>query len=171
MLRPGLTGSCNDMRTSWTTCLLLLALAACAGPQGQPVATTQPQPCVQEGEATWYRPQASDKPTADGEVRVAGELTAAHRSLPFGTHVRVTNLDTGRSVVVRINDRGPIAKGRIIDLSAAAAKALDMRQDGVAHVRLEIDHPAEATASPAGAPVQNAAATETACPLSRTTES
>ena len=159
------------MRTSWTTCLLLLALAACAGPQGQPVATTQPQPCVQEGEATWYRPQASDKPTADGEIRVAGELTAAHRSLPFGTHVRVTNLDTGRSVVVRINDRGPIAKGRIIDLSAAAAKGLDMRQDGVAHVRLEIDRAAEATASPAGAPVQNAAATETACPLSRTTES
>lgn len=170
MFQPALTGSSNDMRTNWTTCLLLLALGACAGPQGQPVATAQP-PCVQEGEASWYRPQASHKPTADGETHVAGALTAAHRTLPFGTMVRVTNLDTGRSVVVRINDRGPVARDRIIDLSGTAARALDMRQDGVAHVRLEIDHPAEATASPAGAQVQNVVGTETACPLARTTES
>jgi rare lipoprotein A len=170
MIRPGLAGSSNDMRTNWTACLLLLAVGACAGPQGQPVAAAQ-QPCVQEGEASWYRPQASVKPTAAGETQVAGPLTAAHRTLPFGTMVRVTSLDTGRSVVVRINDRGPVARGRIIDLSDAAATALNMRQDGVAHVRLEIDQPAEATASPAGAPVQNVVATESACPLQRTTES
>jgi len=158
------------MRTNWTACLLLLALGACAAPQSQPVATAQP-PCVQEGEASWYRPQASNKPTAAGETRLAAALTAAHRTLPFGTMVRVTNVDTGRSVVVRINDRGPLARGRIIDLSAAAATALDMRQDGVAHVRLEIDHPAETAAAPAGAQAQNVVATETACPLTRTTES
>jgi rare lipoprotein A len=158
------------MRTNWTACLLLLAVGACAGGQGQPVAIAQPR-CVQEGEASWYRPQASSKSTAAGETNVAGQLTAAHRTLPFGTMVRVTNLDTGRSVVVRINDRGPMGRGRIIDLSAAAASALDMRQDGVVHVRLEIDRPAEATASPAGSQVQNVVATETACPLARTTES
>jgi rare lipoprotein A (peptidoglycan hydrolase) len=165
MFRPGLAGSRNDMRTPWTLCLLLpLALAACAAPQGQQVASSQ-SGCFQEGEASWYRPQASDRPTAAGETHIADALTAAHRSLPFGTQVRVTNLNTGRSVVVRINDRGPVARGRIIDLSAAAAKALDMRQDGVAHVRLEIEHPGGTTASPA------MATTDAACPLPRTTES
>jgi rare lipoprotein A len=159
------------MRTNGKACLLLLlALGACAGLQVQSVATVQPQPCVQEGEASWYRPQASNKPAADGETHIPGALTAAHRSLPFGTMVRVTKLDTGRSVVVRINDRGPVSRGRIVDLSAAAATALDMRQDGVALVRLEIDHPTEAIASPAGTSVRNAAA-ETACPLLHAAES
>jgi rare lipoprotein A len=152
------------MRTPWTACLILLLLGACAAPQGQPVASGQ-SPCFQEGEASWYHPQASNRPTAAGETHIADALTAAHRSLPFGTRVRVTNLDTGRSVVVRINDRGPVARGRIVDLSAAAAKALDMRQDGVARVRLEIDHPGSATASPA------MVATEAACPLPHTAES
>jgi rare lipoprotein A len=63
--------------------------------------------------------------------------TAAHRNLPFGTIVRVTNLDNGRVVKVRINDRGPYVKSRIIDLSAEAARALGMRQKGIAHVRIE----------------------------------
>jgi rare lipoprotein A len=170
MFQPALAGSSDEMRTNWTACLLLLAIGACAGPQSRPVATARP-PCVQEGEASWYRPQASNKPTTDGETHGAGALTAAHRTLPFGTMVRVTNLDTGRSVVVRINDRGPVARGRVIDLSAAAATALDMRQDGVAHVRLEIDRLAEATAARAGAQVQNVVATEAACPLAHTTES
>jgi rare lipoprotein A len=79
--------------------------------------------------------------------------------------VLVTNLTTGRSVVVRINVRGPHARGRIIDLSAAAAKALDMRQDGVTRVRLEIYRPPGATASEA------VATTDAACLLPRTTES
>ena len=150
------------MRAGWTTCLLLLALGACAAPRARTAAPSPPShPCVQEGEASWYRPQASHQPTADGETHVAGALTAAHRSLPFGTLVRVTNLDTGRSVVVRINDRGPHDPGRIIDLSTAAAKALDMRQDGLAQVRLEIDHSASATAPEA------VATTGSICPLSR----
>jgi rare lipoprotein A len=68
-------------------------------------------------------------------------LTAAHRELPFGTRVRVTNLDNGRSVIVRINDRGPFHKGRIIDLSRKAAEKLDMLTAGTAPVRIEILKP------------------------------
>jgi rare lipoprotein A len=74
--------------------------------------------------------------TADGEHAIPGGLTAAHRSLPFGTLVRVTNDRTGRSVVVRINDRGPFVGGRIIDLMPAAARAIGM--DGLAHVTLTV---------------------------------
>lgn len=74
--------------------------------------------------------------TANGEHAIASRLTAAHRSLPFGTLVRVTDDSNGRSVVVRINDRGPFVKGRVIDLTPAAAHALGM--DGLAHVTLTI---------------------------------
>ncbi|HEY3848153.1 MAG TPA: septal ring lytic transglycosylase RlpA family protein [Acetobacteraceae bacterium] len=148
----------------WTSCLIVLAVGACTTPQAQQAAApTQPQPCIQEGVASWYRPQAGPRRTADGERLDASGLTAAHRSLPFGTQVMVTNLATGRSVVVRINDRGPVARGRIIDLSTAAAKALDMRQDGVSRVRLEMYQPPGTIAS--------AAALGTECLLPHTTES
>ena len=76
--------------------------------------------------------------TASGERASPGALTAAHRSLPFGTMVRVTNERNGRSVVVRINDRGPSVKGRIIDLSESAARELGIREAGIADVTLEI---------------------------------
>ena len=163
MFWPILAGPCNDMRTPWTTTILLLALGACAAPQSQPVASSQP--CFQEGMASWDSPQASPRSTAAGETHDAGALTAAHPSLPFGTQVLVTNLATGRSVVVRINDRGPHGRGRIIDLSTAAAKALDMRQDGVARVRVEVYHPTGPAASPA------VATTDAACLLRHTTGS
>jgi rare lipoprotein A len=74
--------------------------------------------------------------TANGEFAHAGRLTAAHRSLPFGTRVRVTNRKTGRSVVVRINDRGPFVRGRVIDVTPAAARALGF--SGLAHVSLAV---------------------------------
>lgn len=83
------------------------------------------------GRASWYD---LDSETASGEPMDATGLTAAHPSLPLGTHVRVVNLDNGRAVVVRINDRGPFAKDRIIDLSKAAAEQLGMIEDGVATV-------------------------------------
>jgi rare lipoprotein A len=85
------------------------------------------------GRASWY-----DLPTktASGEPMDGGALTAAHRTLPLGTKVRVANLDNGRAVVVRINDRGPFAKNRLIDLSRAAAERLGMIADGVANVRV-----------------------------------
>jgi rare lipoprotein A len=77
-------------------------------------------------------------PTASGEFYNENELTAAHRTWGFGTKVRVTNLSNGETVVVRINDRGPYAEGRVIDLSYAAAARLGFLEDGVAEVRLEI---------------------------------
>jgi rare lipoprotein A len=87
---------------------------------------------AQDGVASVY----SGERTANGEYASASGLTAAHKSLPFGAHVRVTNHQTGRSVVVRINDRGPFVRGRIIDLTPAGARALGM--DGLAHVSVEV---------------------------------
>jgi rare lipoprotein A len=87
---------------------------------------------AQSGIASVY----SGERTANGEYARAGGLTAAHRNLPFGTMVRVTNRSNGRSVTVRINDRGPFVKGRIIDLTPAAARAIGM--DGLANVEVDV---------------------------------
>jgi rare lipoprotein A len=89
------------------------------------------------GLASWYGKQHQGKLTANGERFDMHAMTAAHRTLPFGTVVRVTNIATGRTVKVRINDRGPFVKGRIIDLSAAAATALGIKDSGIVTVRLE----------------------------------
>jgi rare lipoprotein A len=89
---------------------------------------------MQRGEASWYGPGFHGRRTANGEVFNSQALTAAHRTLPFGTKVRVVNEKTGRSVVVRINDRGPFAKGRVIDLAHAAARQIGM--SGTARVAL-----------------------------------
>lgn len=91
-----------------------------------------------DGWASWYGPGFDGNYSASGEVFNANDLTAAHPNLPFGTKVRVINMDNGRSVVVRINDRGPYAGGRIIDLSFRAAQVIGMIQSGVAPVRLEV---------------------------------
>jgi rare lipoprotein A len=91
----------------------------------------------QEGIASWYGPGFSGNPTASGEVFNPQNMTAAHRSLPFGTKVRVTNLDNGRSVVVRVNDRLGHG-GRVIDLSTAAAEVLGIVNSGLAPVRLDV---------------------------------
>ena len=90
------------------------------------------------GTASWYGYDGSGNETAAGERYNPEGMTAAHRSLPLGTKVRVTNTHNGRSVVVRINDRGPYIRGRIIDLSAAAARILGMMSSGVAQVRIEV---------------------------------
>lgn len=92
---------------------------------------------VEEGEASWYGPGLEGNQTANGEAFDMNALTAAHPSLPFGTKVRVTNLENGKSVVVRINDRGPYAKDRVIDLTKAAAEKIDILDSGVAEVRIE----------------------------------
>ena len=76
--------------------------------------------------------------TADGEKLIPGELTAAHPTLPFGTRLRVTRIDTGRSVVVRVNDRGPFVKGRIVDVSHSAAEQLGLTRQGVAKVKIDV---------------------------------
>jgi rare lipoprotein A (peptidoglycan hydrolase) len=93
---------------------------------------------VQEGIVSWYGAQFQDRKTASGERFDAAALTMAHPSLPFGTHVRVTNLRNGRSVVVRVNDRGPFVGRRIADLSQAAAAEIGMMRRGLARARIEV---------------------------------
>ena len=90
------------------------------------------------GIASYYGDEFRGRVTASGERYDPNKLTAAHRSYPLGTRVRVTNLDNGRTVVVRINDRGPYKAGRIIDLSARAARELDLLADGTAKVRVQV---------------------------------
>jgi rare lipoprotein A len=91
-----------------------------------------------EGDASWYGKEFSGRKTASGETFNPDYLTAAHRTLEFGTYVRVTNLKNKKSVIVKINDRGPVKKTRIIDLSERAAKEIDMINDGVVRVKLEL---------------------------------
>ncbi len=90
------------------------------------------------GEASWYGPGFYGNRTANGEIYRPGTMTAAHRTLPFGTKVRVTNLWNGRSAVIRINDRGPFVGHRVIDLGHGAASSLGLTASGIAQVRLEV---------------------------------
>ena len=101
-------------------------------------APAQPAGPVMEGTASWYGRDFHGGPTASGERYNMYSFTAAHRTLPFGTLVKVTNLRNGRDVVVRINNRGPYIKGRIIDLSKGAAAQIGMVGSGLARVRMEI---------------------------------
>jgi rare lipoprotein A len=91
-----------------------------------------------QGFASWYGGKFHGRLTSSGEVFDTNDMTAAHRTLPFGTVVKVTNQDNGKSTLVKINDRGPFVEGRIIDLSRAAAEQLDMVGQGVARVTLDI---------------------------------
>ncbi len=93
---------------------------------------------TQNGKVSWYGPGFHGRQTANGEIFNTNEMTMAHRSLAFGSQVRVTNLDNGRSIVVRVNDRGPYVGGRIADLSHAAASRLGFVEDGVVHARIEL---------------------------------
>jgi rare lipoprotein A len=117
-------------------CLALLA-GSCAG-RKRPVTSTDLRRYEERGIASYYGKKFHGRMTANGERFDMRELTAAHRTLPFGTVVRVTNLNNGREVRVRINDRGPWVKGRIIDLSRGAAKKLDMIRDGIVPVRIKV---------------------------------
>lgn len=105
----------------------------------------------QRGIASWYGPGFHGKPSASGEPFDMWALTAAHRTLPFGTRVQVHHVLTGKTVTVRINDRGPFIRGRIIDLSYAAARELAMIGDGTAEVALTILSPHHASISTQGA--------------------
>jgi rare lipoprotein A len=148
------------LRSTVGTLALLAGLAACAVPPPPqtptPTAIEQPPPLVraapleprqpaievasfaQEGLASWYGRRFHRRHTASGEHFDMKELTAAHRTLPLDTVVRVTNLAIDRTVLVRINDRGPFARGRIIDLSHSAALQIDMAKAGVAEVLVEV---------------------------------
>jgi rare lipoprotein A len=98
----------------------------------------------QVGKASWYGGLFQGKATASGEDYNMFDFTAAHRELPLGTFVKVTNLKNLRSVVVRINDRGPVTPGRIIDLSYNAARRLEMHQKGLEKVRIDVVEPRDA---------------------------
>ena len=93
---------------------------------------------IVDGVASYYGKEHHGKKTANGEIFDMNKLTAAHRSLSFGSQVKVTNLSNQRSVIVRINDRGPYYQGRIIDLSQAAAERLEMVKAGITKVKLEV---------------------------------
>lgn len=137
MAQPANLGCLCVMPARLPGLLLVLAVAGCAGQQQpspplqqeQASAPQAPQ-CSQVGMASWYRGASRGRVSPQ-------DLVAAHRNLPFGTPVQVTDINTGQSVVVRINDRGPFGRGRVIDLSRSAADQLGIRRDGVARVRLE----------------------------------
>ena len=117
------------------SCAVLFAallISGCAGPRlGSPGSS-------ETGLASYYAHKFHGRSTASGEIYDETQLTAAHRKLDFGTRVRVTRLDTGNSLVVRINDRGPFVKGRIIDLSFRAAERLNFIREGLVKVRVEV---------------------------------
>ncbi len=109
---------------------------AAPSPHRTPPPPAAPRVQGEEGIASWYGHPYHGRRSASGEIYNMYDMTAAHRTLPFGTQVRVHDLENGRDVTVRINDRGPFVEGRIIDLSYAAAQAMGM--NGIARVRLEI---------------------------------
>jgi rare lipoprotein A len=135
---------------------LIVGLGAAQGPniseaKPAPGSSAQVKPEVRKqvvktkpyqiGTASWYGQSFQGKETASGEKYQMYDMTAAHLTLPMGSYVKVTNLRNGRAVVVRINDRGPIVPGRIIDLSYGAAQALQMRAHGLQRVRLDLVQP------------------------------
>ena len=95
-------------------------------------------PLIQTGLASWYGKEFKGGKTASGERYDPEEMTAAHRTLPYGTIVRITNLRNNKNVTVRISNRGPFGRGRIVDVSRAAAHKLDMMKSGVTRVRVEV---------------------------------
>ena len=93
---------------------------------------------VQYGKASYYGDEFHGRKTSSGEVYDKWKFTCAHRELPFGTRVRVTNLSNNKTVIVRVNDRGPFVRGRIIDLSFVAAQKISMIQEGIVKVKIEV---------------------------------
>jgi len=110
---------------------------------------------VQTGYASWYGRLFNRRRTANGSIYDQQRLTAAHRTLPLGTQIRVTNLRNGRSVIVRVSDRGPFAQGRIVDLSREAASEIGMLTYGVSRVRLETLLPRQSPGRPAAVAKNN----------------
>lgn len=126
-----------NLRTCGWLMLLVLLQSCSSDPGTSVVPESSSVISVQQGKASYYGTRHHGRKTASGEPFNKHALTAAHRTLPFGSRVRVTNLSNQKSVVVRINDRGPYAKGRIIDLSEQAARELNMIRAGVARVKVE----------------------------------
>ena|SRR6185436_10661891 len=130
--------SCGKRRSALLMAASLAAGCATTTAPATSHITEAPRRGGFEGKASWYGKEQHHGPTASGERFDMYALTAAHRTLPMNSRVRCTNLRNGKSVAVRINDRGPYGRGRVIDLSFAAAKALDMLDAGVVPVRCEV---------------------------------
>ncbi|PWU09805.1 MAG: septal ring lytic transglycosylase RlpA family lipoprotein [Terriglobia bacterium] len=133
------------MKNVWAPIVLALLLAGCAHKKRVRVAPPPPSApaevrlgYTETGTASWYGHPYHGRPAADGEIYDMEQMTAAHRTLPFNTWVRVYDLDTNKTVDLRIIDRGPFIDGRIIDISHAAARAIDMIGPGLARVRMEV---------------------------------
>jgi rare lipoprotein A len=125
MTKPALAGAITAVLMGATSLRVSEAHAEARALQGMPADTEAFQERkLQTGTASWYGPGFHGRRTANGETFNTNDLTAAHRTLPFGTRLKVINERTGKSVVVRINDRGPYAHGRVIDLSRASAQAI-----------------------------------------------
>lgn len=121
----------------WLTTLAFLALLAGCGStpkSGAPVSSGHSE----SGMASYYGNEFNGRKTASGERFDQGKLTAAHRTMPFGTRVKVTNTKNNRSVVVRVNDRGPFVRGRVIDLSSSAFRSIAGLNEGVVPVRIQV---------------------------------
>ncbi|MGM0440762.1 MAG: septal ring lytic transglycosylase RlpA family protein [Chlamydiota bacterium] len=144
----------TNMKPSYLFILTLFLLSSCVSkhpipPKTSPYhidgqwyyPTTKTKGFRQNGLASWYGKAFHGKPTASGEVFNMHSISAAHKTLPLGTYVKVSNLKNGKTLVVRINDRGPFVAGRIIDLSYKAAKKLDMIEDGVVPVEVSTYKP------------------------------
>ena len=136
--------------------VVIIGLRAAQGPNNSEASSAPPSPAetkpeirkqvgkgqpYQVGTASWYGEDFEGKPTASGEDYDMYDMTAAHPTLPLGSYVRVTNLHNGKAVVVKVNDRGPIVPGRIIDLSYGAAQALEFEHKGLQRVRLDLVKP------------------------------
>lgn len=128
-------GSRNPVRATVLACFM--AVSACASSRPEPAVRT-PAGETERGIASWYGEPFHGRRTASGEIYDMYDLTAAHRTLPFASVVRVTRRDNGASVKVRINDRGPFIRGRVIDLSYTAARELGLDIDGIAEVEVEV---------------------------------
>lgn len=135
MPRLSLSRNCRTIGSCVSIFIIVAMLAGCGCILG-PGMPRKGKPQV--GLASWYGPKYQGRKTANGETFDMNKVSAAHKKLPLGSVVKVTNLKNGKTLIVRINDRGPYIRGRIIDLSRAAAEKLDMMKDGVVKVRVEL---------------------------------
>jgi rare lipoprotein A len=126
------------MRWAGMWLVVVLALAGCATGRASRADLPAVKGAALTGQASWYGKPHHGRRTTSGEIYDMNKLTAAHRTLPFGTRVLVTNLDNGRTVEVRINDRGPFRRDRVLDLSYAAARQLGAVGEGVIPVNLRL---------------------------------
>lgn len=137
------------MSVALRVAVLAAVFAGSAGQAAEGIAPagTRARPLIQLGHASFYADMLHGRRTASGELMDQNAFTAASRTLPLGAYATVTNVENGRSVTVKINDRGPFTRGRIIDVSKRAADELDIRRSGVARVRVEViadDQPTDA---------------------------